>query len=98
MLMDDSSVPYQSKLFKAVLLYLTIKGGLRLAIGGTVLALATFVFCTIVDATIELSQHIGAVWASSSPIERLIILVLAVLFIRMLSPVAVRLYRKGQLR
>lgn len=90
--MDTTSLPYESKLFKTALVFLGLKWGLQLAIAGTLLAMALFALTTIVDATIELSAHLGTVWAHATGIERLIILCIAVLFIQKTVPLARRIY------
>lgn len=96
-MLASNSIPqpaYQSKLFKAALLVTGLKWTTQLALAGALLAAALFVFSTIIDCVTEICTHVSEVWTSSSPIERLVILVLAVLFFRILTPVAVRLYRK----
>lgn len=85
------------KLFKAALLFWTLKGSIQLAIASILLAVALFVVSTIFDAVSECSHHIAEVWTQADGITRLAMLILAVLFIRVCAPVALKVYRKGSL-
>lgn len=90
-----SSIPQGSKLFKAVLFFLALRGSMQFALAATLAALALFVFSVIIDALHELCSHVSEAWIGASPLERLIILVLAVLFARALSPIALKIWKRG---
>lgn len=83
-----SNIPLGSKLFKAILLYLSLKGTMQLAIVATLAALVLFAFSVVTDAVMELCQHLYEVWTHASGVERLCILLLAILFLQKVAPLA----------
>ena len=84
------------KLLTALLTLLSLKCTAILAALGAFLVIALIVFSIILDALLELSLHISQVWNASTPIERLLIFLIAWAFFYKLTPTFVRICKLGK--
>lgn len=93
--MLDQSVPRQ-KLLAAMFMLLSLKSVAIAIIVSTFLLAALSFFVVALDALTELCMHVSQVWNASTPIERLLIFVIAWVLIYKLTPVLVKLCKIGK--
>lgn len=83
----------RGKLLAALLALLSLKCTALAVIVGAFLIITLAVFTLILDALVELCGHIAQVYLACTPIERLLIFVLFILFFSKVSPWLVRILR-----
>jgi hypothetical protein len=86
----------QGKLLTALLTLCTLRWAALLAGIGAFLVVALFIFTVILDALTQLCMHVSQVWNASTPIERLLILLIAWAFFYKMTPYLVKLCKLGK--
>lgn len=85
------------RLLTAVYVLLSMKYLAIVAVFGVFLVAALAFFVIILDALIELCSHVAQVWNGSTPIERLLILLLVWFFCYKMYPFVARLLKSNAL-
>jgi len=90
-----SSPAINEKLLQALLMLLCLKGIAKGFIIGGVLTVCLCLYTLVADALVEVTSHIGLMWATSDSITRLLLLCLAVYIVKKLFPYVLLLYKRG---
>ncbi|SRR6266852_114023 len=83
------------KLLAAILALMSCRLLVIVSVLLTFLVCTFFVFVLIIDALGELAYHISQVWNASTPIERLLIFLIAWAIVYKLTPVVCLVIKKG---
>jgi len=93
--MVNASPTLNSRMLEALLALFALRGIAKGAAIGGILVTCLAVYTLVADALAELTTSIATLWATSDSITRLLLLVLAVYFVKKVFPYILLLHRKG---